>query len=44
MEEGKAKALESVLVQIEKQYGKGAIMKLGQDAGCLLYTSDAADE
>ena len=33
MEEGKAKALESVLVQIEKQYGKGAIMKLGQDAG-----------
>lgn len=31
--EGKAKALESVLVQIEKQYGKGAIMKLGDSAG-----------
>lgn len=33
MEEGKIKALESVLVQIEKQYGKGAIMRLGQTAG-----------
>ena len=33
MEQGKAKALESVLVQIEKQYGKGAIMKLGETAG-----------
>ncbi len=33
MEQGKAKALESVLVQIEKQYGKGAIMKLGDSAG-----------
>lgn len=32
-EDGKAKALESVLVQIEKQYGKGAIMKLGDSAG-----------
>ncbi len=33
MEEGKKKALESVLVQLEKQYGKGAIMKLGDSAG-----------
>ncbi len=33
MEEGKKKALESVLVQLEKQYGKGAIMKLGDNAG-----------
>ena len=32
-DEGKAKALESVLVQIEKQYGKGAIMRLGDSAG-----------
>ncbi len=32
-EDGKAKALESVLVQIEKQYGKGAIMRLGDSAG-----------
>ena len=29
MDENKIKALDSVLVQIEKQYGKGAIMKLG---------------
>ena len=33
MNETKLKALDSVLVQIEKQYGKGAIMKLGQTAG-----------
>ena len=33
MDENKAKALDSVLVQIEKQYGKGSIMKLGQNAG-----------
>ena len=33
MEDGKKKALESVLVQLEKQYGKGAIMKLGDSAG-----------
>ena len=26
----KSKALESALQQIEKQYGKGAIMRLGQ--------------
>ena len=32
MDDKKLKALESVLVQIEKQYGKGAIMKLGDDA------------
>ena len=29
--EDKCKALEQVLSQIEKQYGKGAIMKLGED-------------
>ncbi len=33
MEESKIKALDTVLSQIEKQYGKGAIMKLGQTAG-----------
>ncbi len=33
MDEAKAKALDGVLAQIEKQYGKGAIMKLGQTAG-----------
>ena len=32
MTEGKQKALDTVLAQIEKQYGKGAIMKLGGDA------------
>lgn len=31
MTEGKQKALDTVLAQIEKQYGKGAIMKLGGD-------------
>lgn len=33
MNEEKLKALDAVLTQIEKQYGKGAIMKLGEDAG-----------
>lgn len=33
MNEEKSKALDAVLAQIEKAYGKGAIMKLGQDAG-----------
>ncbi len=33
MNEEKLKALNAVLAQIEKSYGKGAIMKLGQDAG-----------
>ncbi len=33
MDEAKIKALDSVMVQIEKQYGKGAIMRLGQTAG-----------
>lgn len=33
MNEEKMKALESILVEIEKQYGKGAIMKLGDSAG-----------
>ena len=33
MNEEKRKALDAVLAQIEKAYGKGAIMKLGQDAG-----------
>ena len=28
----KAKALESALAQIEKQYGKGSVMKLGDTA------------
>ena len=32
MDDNKRKALEQVLTQIEKQYGKGAIMKLGGDA------------
>ena len=32
MEDNKRKALEQVLTQIEKQYGKGAIMKLGEDS------------
>ncbi len=33
MNEEKLKALEGVMTQIEKQYGKGAIMRLGQNAG-----------
>ena len=33
MDEAKIKALDSVMAQIEKQYGKGAIMRLGQNAG-----------
>ena len=33
MNEEKLKALDAVLAQIEKAYGKGAIMKLGEDAG-----------
>ena len=33
MNEEKRKALDAVLAQIEKTYGKGAIMKLGEDAG-----------
>ncbi len=33
MNEDKLKALDAVLAQIEKQYGKGAIMKLGDEAG-----------
>ena len=33
MNEEKLKALDAVLAQIEKSYGKGAIMKLGQAAG-----------
>lgn len=33
MNEEKLKALDAVLAQIEKAYGKGAIMKLGDDAG-----------
>ncbi len=33
MDENKLKALDGVMAQIEKQYGKGAIMRLGQDAG-----------
>ncbi|MBQ9485942.1 MAG: recombinase RecA [Clostridia bacterium] len=33
MDDNKMKALDGVMAQIEKQYGKGAIMRLGQDAG-----------
>ena len=33
MDEKKLKALDSMMAQIEKQYGKGAIMRLGQNAG-----------
>ncbi len=33
MNEEKQKALDAVLAQIEKAYGKGAIMKLGEEAG-----------
>ena len=33
MDENKMKALDGVMAQIEKQYGKGAIMRLGQNAG-----------
>ena len=33
MNEEKLKALDAVLTQIEKAYGKGAIMKLGEQAG-----------
>ncbi len=33
MDENKVKALDTVMAQIEKQYGKGAIMRLGQTAG-----------
>ena len=33
MKEEKLKALDSVLAQIEKAYGKGSIMKLGNNAG-----------
>lgn len=35
MTDGKQKALDTVLAQIEKQYGKGAIMKLGGDAAVM---------
>ncbi len=33
MDEAKINALDGVMAQIEKQYGKGAIMRLGQNAG-----------
>ena len=33
MDDVKLKALDGVMAQIEKQYGKGAIMRLGQTAG-----------
>ena len=32
MDENKIKALDGVMGQIEKQYGKGAIMRLGENA------------
>ena len=40
----KKSALETALAQIEKQFGKGAVMKLGQNVTCLLYTSKIEDE
>ena len=33
MDENKIKALDGIMAQIEKQYGKGSIMRLGQSAG-----------
>ena len=33
MDEEKLKALDAILTKLEKTYGKGAIMKLGQEAG-----------
>ncbi len=33
MDENKMKALDGVMAQIEKQFGKGSIMRLGQNAG-----------
>ena len=33
MDDNKLKALDGVMAQIEKQYGKGAIMRLGENAG-----------
>lgn len=35
LDENKRKALESALAQIEKQYGKGSIMKLGDKGGSM---------
>ena len=35
MDENKKRALAAALGQIEKQFGKGAVMRMG----CLLYTS-----
>ena len=32
MDEGRKKALDTALAQIEKQYGKGSVMLLGQNA------------
>ena len=37
--EEKKKALDTAIAYIEKQFGKGAIMKLGEAKACLLYTS-----
>ena len=34
MDENKSKALAAALSQIEKQFGKGSIMKMGE-AGCI---------
>ena len=31
MDDNRKKALEAALSQIEKQFGKGAVMRLGQD-------------
>ena len=37
--EERRKALEEVIAQVEKQYGPGSLMRLGQNKTCLLYTS-----
>ena len=31
MDDNKAKALQAALTQIERQYGKGSVMRLGDD-------------
>ena len=35
----KLKALQAAMEKIEKSFGKGSIMKMGDDSVCLLYTS-----
>ena len=40
MQEGKLKALQAAMSKIEKDFGKGSIMRMG----CLLYTSPVGQE